>query len=122
MLILSPSDSQHDEELWLYARNFNIPSYKSQSPKEEPAPKARRPMLNPGASPHANRLARPPRFPEIFEEDEAGSDALEDNRSQSLTPVRSKKPRSTSSSHPHMLERPSSPTPPVLPGPIIATI
>jgi hypothetical protein len=102
-------------------RNFNIPSPKSQSPKKEPAPKARRPTLNPGASPHANRLARPPRFPEIFEEDEAGSDALEDGRAQSPSPVtRRKKPRSTSS--PHMLARTSSPTPPVLPAPIIATI
>jgi hypothetical protein len=79
-------------------------------------------MLNPDASPHANRLARPPRFPEIFEEDGAGSDALEDDRAQSPTPfTRRKKPRSTSSL-PHILARPSSPTPPVLPAPIIATI
>src|ERR1700744_2077145 len=99
-------------------KNFNIPSPKSQSPKKEPSPKARRPVLNPDASPHANRLARPPRFPEIFEEDE---DALEEDRSQSPSPVtRRKKPRSTSSSsHPHFLARPSSPTPPVLPPPII---
>ena len=103
-------------------RNFNIPSPKSQSPKKEPSPKARRPVLNPNASPHANRLARPPRFPEIFEEDEAGSDALEDERSQSPTPVtRRKKPRSTStSSHPHVLARPSSPQ--GLFAPIVATI
>ncbi|KAH8985000.1 hypothetical protein EDB86DRAFT_3084102, partial [Lactarius hatsudake] len=106
-------------------RNFNIPSPKSQSPKKEPPPRARRPMLDPGASPHANRLARPPRFPEIFEEDEAGSDAPEEDRPQSPTPVtRRKKPRSTSSSsHPHLLlARPSSPTPPALPPPIVATI
>ena len=105
-------------------RNFNIPSPKSQSPKKEPAPKARRPTLNPDASPHANRLARPPRFPEICEEDEAGSDALEDDRCQSPTPIsRRKKPRSTSSSsHPHVLARPSSPPPPILPPPIVATI
>jgi hypothetical protein len=68
--------------------DFNIPSPKSQSLEKEPAPKARRPMLNSGASPHANRLARPPRFPEIYKEDEAGSDALEDDRSQSPTPIR----------------------------------
>ncbi|KAH8992191.1 hypothetical protein EDB92DRAFT_590748 [Lactarius akahatsu] len=105
-------------------RNFNIPSPKSQSPKKEPPPRARRPMLDPGASPHANRLARPPRFPEIFEEDEAGSDAPEEDRPQSPTPVtRRKKPRSTSSSsHAHLLARPSSPTPPALPPPIVATI
>jgi hypothetical protein len=59
-------------------------------------------MLNPDASPHANLLTRPPRFPEIFEEDEIG---LEDNRCQSPTPVtRRKKPHSTSSpSQSHVL-------------------
>ena len=51
-------------------KNLNIPSPKSQSPKKEPSPKARRLMLNPDASPHANRLAQSPRFPEIFEDDE----------------------------------------------------
>jgi hypothetical protein len=102
-------------------KNFNIPSPKSQSPKKEPPPKARRPVLNPDASPHANRLARAPRFPEIFEEDE---DAPEDNRCQSPTPVtRRKKPRSTSSaSQPHVLARPSSSPPPFLQAPIVATI
>ncbi|KAF8264664.1 hypothetical protein EI94DRAFT_1779516 [Lactarius quietus] len=106
-------------------KNFNIPSPKSQSPKKDPPPKARRPVLNPAASPHANRLARPPRFPEIFEEDEgAGSDVLEDDRCQSPTPVtRRKKPRSTTSSvHTHVLARQSSPTPPLLQAPIVATI
>jgi hypothetical protein len=104
-------------------KNFNIPSPKSQSPKE-PSPKARRPVLNPNASPHANRLARPPRFPEIFEEDEAVSDTLEDDRCQSPTPVtRRKKPRSTPSvSHPHVLARQSSPPPQFLQAPIVATI
>ena len=70
-------------------KNFNVPSPK------EPAPKARHPMVNPDDSPHANRLARPPRFPELFEEDER---ALENNRCQSLSLVTPrKKPRSTSS-------------------------
>ena len=59
-------------------RNLNILSPKSQFPEPEPNPKARRPVLNPNASPHANRLARSPRFPEIFEEDGDGSDPLED--------------------------------------------
>jgi hypothetical protein len=36
-------------------------------------------VLNPDTSPHANRLARPPCFPEVFEEDE---DVLEDYRFQ----------------------------------------
>ena len=79
-------------------------------------------MLNPGASPHANRLARPPRVPEIFEEDEAGSDALAEDGSQSPTPVmRRKKSHSTSSS-----SRAPAPVPtvshPTLPPPIVATI
>ena len=89
-------------------KNFNIPSPKSQSPKKEPSPKARRPVLNPNASPHTNRLEQPFCFPEIFEEDEAGSNALEDDRCQSPMPVtRRKKPRSTPSvSHPiHVLAR-----------------
>jgi hypothetical protein len=103
-------------------KNFNIPSPKSQSPKKDPAPKARRPLQNPDASPHANRLARLPRFPEICEEDE---DAPKDNnRCQSPTPVtRRKKPRSTSSaSQHHVLARPSSFPPPLLQVPIVATI
>jgi hypothetical protein len=106
-------------------KNFNIPSPKSPSPKKEPVPKARRPVLNPDASPHANRLARPPRVPEIFEEDEAGSDALEEDGFQSPTLViRRKKPRSTSSSsRPHLLTPTVPPPPlPILPAPIVATI
>ena len=79
-------------------------------------------MLNPGASPHANRLARPPRVPEIFEEDEAGSDALADDGSQSPTPVmRRKKSRSTSSSSRTPASAPTV-SPPTLPPPIVATI
>jgi hypothetical protein len=93
-------------------KNFNIPSPKSQSSRKDPAPKARHPLLSPDASPHANWLARPPRFPEICEEDE---DAPEDNnRCQSPAPAtRRKKPRSTSSaSQHHVLARPSSSPPP----------
>ena len=79
-------------------------------------------MLNPGASPHANRLARPPRVPEIFEEDEAGSDALAEDGSQSPTPVmRRKKSRSTSSSSRAPAPAPTV-SPPTLPPPIVATI
>ena len=92
-------------------KNFNIPSPKSQSPKE-PSLKAQRPVLNPNASPHANRLTRQPRFPEISDEDEAGSDAFEDDRFPRPTPVtRHKKLRSTPYvSHPtHVLARQSSP-------------
>jgi hypothetical protein len=103
-------------------KSFNIPSPKSPSPKKDTLPKARRPVLNPGASPHTNRLARPPRVPEIFEEDEAGSDALAEDGSQSPTPVmRRKKSRSTPSS-----SRAPAPartvSPPTLPPPIVATI
>ena len=80
-------------------KNFNIPSPKSQFLKKEPSPKARRPMLNPDASPHANWLARPPSFPEICEEDE---DAPEDNnrcQSRTLVTTRRKKPRSLATPH-----------------------
>jgi hypothetical protein len=80
-------------------------------------------MPNLDTSPHVNRLERPPRFPDIFEEDEG---APEDTRCQSPTPVtRRKKPCSTSSAlQPHVLARPSSPPPPVtvLQAPIVATI
>jgi hypothetical protein len=105
-------------------KNFNIPSSKSPSPKKDTLPKARRPALNPDASPHVNRLARPPRVPEIFEEDEAGSDAPAEDGSQSPTPVmRRKKPRSASSSS---SSRPPAPaptvSPPTFPPPIVATI
>jgi hypothetical protein len=56
MLILSPSDSQLDEELRLYAQEFQHSLLPSLNLKKEPSPKARRPVLNPNASPHANRL------------------------------------------------------------------
>lgn len=103
-------------------KNFNIPSPKSSSPKKDTLPKARRPVLNPDASPHVNRLARPPRVPEIFEEDEAGSDAPAEDGSQSPTPVmRRKKPRSTSSSSRPPVPSPTV-SPPMLPLPIVATI
>jgi hypothetical protein len=79
-------------------------------------------VLNPGASPHANRLARPPRVPEIFEEDEAGLDALAEDGSQSPTPIiRRKKSRSTSSSSRAPVPAPTV-SPPTLPPPIVATI
>ena len=103
-------------------KNFNIPSPKSPSPKKDTLPKARRPVLNPGASPHVNRLARPPRVPEILEEDEAGSDALAEDGSQSPTPIiRRKKSRSTSSSSRAPAPAPTV-FPPTLPPPIVATI
>ena len=81
-------------------------------------------MLSPNASPHANWLAQLPRFPEICEEDEVGLDALEDDHCQSPPPVtRRKKPRSMPfASHPHVLARQSSPTPPVLQASLVATI
>ena len=105
-------------------KNFNIPSPKSPSPKKPSPPKARRPVLNPDASPHANRIARPPRVPEIFEEDEADSDAPVDARTHSPTPItRRKKPRSISSSRPLASAVAASPLPgPALAVPIVATI
>jgi hypothetical protein len=104
-------------------KNFNISSPKLPSPKKEPSPKARRPVLNPDASPHANRLARPPRVPEIFEEDEAGSDALGEDGSHSPTPItRRKKPRSISSRALASALTASPPPGPALAVPIVATI
>lgn len=105
-------------------KNFNVPSPKS-SPKKESPPKARRPVLNPAASPHANRLARPPRVPEIFEEDEEGLDALEEDESQTPPPItRRKKLRSASSSSHPPAPAPavSPPPPPTFLAPIVATI
>ncbi|KAI0045775.1 hypothetical protein FA95DRAFT_1680251 [Auriscalpium vulgare] len=85
----------------LIRKSFNVPSGKPPSPpKHAPTATARRPALNPDASPHANRLARPPNFPEIFEEEEGPeSDAQEDEeRETSPSPVvRRKKPRASSS-------------------------
>lgn len=106
-------------------KNFNIPTPKLQSPKKVPAPKARRPVPNPNISPHANRLARPPRVPEIFEEDEAASDGLGEDGSHSPTPItRRKKPRTTSSSSCSLAPAlAASPSPrPALAVPIVATI
>jgi hypothetical protein len=105
-------------------KNFNIPSPKSPSPKKGPSPKARRPVLNPDASPHATRLARPPRVPEIFEEDEAGSDAPREGGSYSPPSITCrKKPRSISSSRPLASAPAASPIPgPALAVPIVATI
>jgi hypothetical protein len=96
-------------------KGYCVSSPKSQSPKNESAPTARRLLLNPGASPHANRLARPPRFPEIFEEDE---DTPEDHRCQSPTPVTCRRslglPRNCTCSTPLVS--------PVFQAPIITTI
>ena len=76
------------------------------------------------ASPHANRLACPSRFPEIFR-DEAVSDVLEDDRCQSPTPITHRKKLSSKPtvSHPtHVLARQSSPAPQLLQAPIVLTI
>ena len=58
IMLICHSDSRLDEELRFY---FNIPSPKSQF-RKEPSPKVRSPLLNPNASLHANRLARPARY------------------------------------------------------------
>jgi len=78
-------------------------------------------VLNPGASAHANRVARPARVPAIFEEDEAGSDALAEDGSQSPTPVMRRK-KSLSSSSSHAPAHAPTVSPPTLPSPIVATI
>ena len=102
-------------------KTFNIPSPKSPSPKKDTLPKARRPVLNPGASPIAYRLARPLRVSDIFEEDEAASYADVEDGCQSPTLVmRRKKSLSTPSSSSSSSYIPISP--PTLPPPIVATI
>ncbi|KAN0131871.1 hypothetical protein V8E53_010399 [Lactarius tabidus] len=69
--------------------------------RREPAPKAHFPVLNQDALPHANRLARPPRFLKRFEEDE---DVPEDNRCQGpILMTHLKEPHSTSSASQHDL-------------------
>ncbi|KAI0062149.1 hypothetical protein BV25DRAFT_1826018 [Artomyces pyxidatus] len=102
----------------LIRKNFNVPAGKPTSPsKHASMPKARRPILNPEASPHVNRLARAPNFPEIFEEEEADSELDEDAEASPSPAARRKKPRASSSRLP-VPSRVASPPPQQ----IIATI
>ena len=77
-------------------------------------------MLNPDASPYAHWLVRPPRFPDIFEED---ADAPRDNN-RCQCPARHKRPlpTPTSASRPHVLVRPIPSPPTLLQASIVATI
>lgn len=80
-------------------KSFHIP-HRSTSP--EPAvdpiqalPRARRPTLDPNASPPANRIARPPTIPGIFEEEE--EDIADDDDFVPSPPRRRPKSRPSSS-------------------------
>ena len=75
-IFLNRQHADHDSLDSGFGSVCNIPSPKSQSPKNEPASKARRPVINSDSPPHANWPARLPRFPKIFEE---GEGALEEN-------------------------------------------
>ena len=68
LLTMLSSDSQLDEKLRTYINFFFL----SQAQSLE----SRRRVLNQDTSLHANRLARQPRFFEIFEEDKMGSNPL----------------------------------------------
>ncbi|GJE88145.1 hypothetical protein PsYK624_042280 [Phanerochaete sordida] len=71
-------------------------SRESSSPEPEPAPvpRARRPVIDPNASPPLNRIARAPTVPALFEEDE---DEDEDVQSSPTPRRRKSKSRSSSS-------------------------
>ncbi|THH21487.1 hypothetical protein EW146_g98 [Bondarzewia mesenterica] len=100
-------------------KNFSIPSGKPPSPSKQtqlPKAPARKPVLDPEASPHVNRLARAPNFPQILEEDETVSDAddLESESSPSPLTRRKKSHSSSSSSRLPLSSVPSTLSPPTI--------
>ncbi|KAH8100368.1 hypothetical protein BXZ70DRAFT_939200 [Cristinia sonorae] len=111
-------------------KSHNIPHGRPSSPESQPhLPRARRPVPNPDASPPPNRLARPPNFPNIHEDDEGngsspespGLDHDDDERdAASPTPVlRKSKPRSSGSKLPLPTRAPSPPPLPAVGAPVI---
>ena len=105
-------------------KNYNIPSPESQTPKKEPSPKSRCPVLNPNASPHANRLPRPPRshrYSRRTKQDQMYWKIIAATARHPSHVARS--PALHHLSHPtHVLARQSSPPPQLLQAPIVATI
>ena len=104
-------------------KSHNIPHTNPISPQAQPtALRARRPVINPEATPPINRIARAPNIPGINEEDEGGGssnespdgDPEDDGPPTSPTPpVRKKnKPRSSGSRLPLPTRAPSPPLPP----------
>lgn len=96
-----------------HIRKAHRVSRESSSPEPEPAPappRARRPVIDPNASPPANRIARAPTIPALYEEDEEEEDDLR----ASPTP-RKRKGKSRSSSSSSRLPLPSRTSTPLLP-------
>ncbi|EKM56137.1 uncharacterized protein PHACADRAFT_174307 [Phanerochaete carnosa HHB-10118-sp] len=96
-----------------YIRKLHRISRESSSPEPEPAPRARRPLIDTNASPPPNRLARAPTVPALYEEDEDDEDDIQ----TSPTPRRRKSksrtsnPGMSSSSRLPLPTRTSSPPP-----------
>ena len=90
-------------------KSFHVP-HKSTTPEPEliqALPRARRPIVDPNVSPPANRIARPPTVPGIFE-DEEEEDAHNDNYLPSPPRRKSKtRPSSSGSSSGSRLPLPS---------------
>lgn len=106
-------------------KNFSIPPGKPSSPSkhtQQAKQPPRKPILDPDASPHVNRLARAPNFPDIFEADEVVSDADDIDMESSPSPVMRRKRSRSSSSATSRLPVPSRASPPPPPPPIVATI
>ncbi|GBE82871.1 hypothetical protein SCP_0412580 [Sparassis crispa] len=83
-------------------KSFSIPHSRSSSEESQPpaptAVRAKRPVVNPNASPAPNRLARPPTFPGITEDDETNLSSpgepdadVEEELEASPTPVKRRK-------------------------------
>ncbi|KAI0074699.1 hypothetical protein K474DRAFT_1665142 [Panus rudis PR-1116 ss-1] len=101
------------KHLGFIRKSHNIPQ--QSPPREEkhaPLPRARRPTLNPDATPPPNRIARAPTIPGIAEDDEDNLSNVEedDEGLPSPTPIRRKsKPRSSSTSSSRLPLRVASP-------------
>lgn len=99
----------------LLRKSFNVPHGRSSTPDSPPPLRPQRPVINPNGSPPANRIARPPTFPGITEDDETNLSSPEDvdadeDHVASPSPIRRRKskPRPSSS----RLPVPSRATPP----------
>ncbi|EGO22000.1 hypothetical protein SERLADRAFT_441228 [Serpula lacrymans var. lacrymans S7.9] len=74
------------KHLHLLRQSFNIPSGHSPPPSDPPPPQARRPNIDPHASPQVPRLSRAPTIPGIYEEEEIGSSLEADEEDMSSIP------------------------------------
>ncbi|KAI6140244.1 hypothetical protein BKA82DRAFT_1003484 [Pisolithus tinctorius] len=107
------------KHLGLLRQSFGMVSGPSPNLASKPVPKARRPVLDPNASPVMPRLSRAPNIAGIIEDDELASEEDEQMKKNSLTTpsksYRSARDRETASSLPVDARRDS--TPP-LPAPL----